>query len=375
MPRPEASGVCPQRSPAWYHARLAPPPRGARLRVVIDADAANEIDDQFALAWALLAPERLDVLAVYAAPFSFEHRRLEMIRARAAQRHPAAASAADLELLQIHAARLAHGERRGWVLETLDLPLFNPPGVGMQRSFDEILRVLAALRLPAAGRVFRGSTSYLPNIDTPVRSAAVDHLIATARATPADGPPLYVVAIGCVTNIASALRLAPDIIERIVVVWTAGYPSHAPHANFSLNLEQDLVASQWLFDSGVPLVYLPGYQVGAQLRLSLPEMQTYVQGRSAIGNYLHHLFTHNPVWEFAGIDSFFAHSWVIWDVINIAWLIDPDWVPSQIVATPVLGHDKRWRQAPGRPPMREAHAVARDAIFADFFTRLAAAPA
>ena len=75
------------------------------------------------------------------------------------------------------------------------------------------------------------------------------------------------------------------------------------------------------------------------------------------------------------IDSFFAHSWVIWDVINIAWLIDPDWVPSQIVATPVLGHDKRWRQAPGRPPMREVHAVARDAIFADFFTRLAAAPA
>ena len=56
-----------RRSDAWYQARLAPPPRGARLRVVIDTDAANEIDDQFALAWALLSPERLDVLAVYAA--------------------------------------------------------------------------------------------------------------------------------------------------------------------------------------------------------------------------------------------------------------------------------------------------------------------
>lgn len=375
MPPPERAGARGQRSQDWYHARLAPPPRGARLRVIIDADAANEIDDQFALAWALLAPERLDVLAVYAAPFSFEHRRLEMIRAREAQRHPTAASPVDLELLRLHAPRLAHAERRGWVLETLALPVFNPPGVGMQRSFDEILRVFDALRLPSAGRVFRGSAGYLPAIDAPLRSEAVDHLIATARATPADGPPLYVVAIGCVTNIVSALLLAPDITERIVVIWTSGYPSHAPHTNFSLNLEQDLAASQCLFDSAVPLVYLPGYQVGAQLRLSLPEMERYVQGRGAIGDYLHQLYTHNPLWEFAGIDSFFAHSWVIWDVINIAWLLDPEWVPSQIVATPVLGDDKRWRQAPGRAPMREAHAVARDAIFGDFFTRLARAPA
>ena len=375
MPRPEAGGTRAQRSPTWYANRLALPPPGVRLRVVIDADAANEIDDQFALAWALLSPERLDVLAVYAAPFSFEHRRVEMMRARAAQRHPDTASPADLALLRLHAPRLAHADRRGWVLETLDLPVFNPPGVGMQRSFDEIGRVFDALRLPAAGRVFRGSAGYLPAIDAPLRSEAVDHLVAAARATPADGPPLYVVAIGCVTNIASALLLAPDIVDRIVVVWTSGYPSHAPHANHSLNLEQDLPASQCLFDSGVPLVYLPGYQVGAQLRLSLPEMETYVRGRGAIGNYLHHIYTHNPLWEFAGIDSFFAHSWVIWDVINIAWLLNADWVPSELVATPVLGEDKRWRQAPARPPMREAHGVARDAIFGDFFTRLASAPA
>ena len=240
MLRPEPAGPYGERGEAWYHTRLTPPPRCARLRVVIDTDAANEIDDQFALAWALLSRERLDVLAVYAAPFSFEHRRLEMIRAREAQRDLAKASPADRELLDLHAPRLAHAERRGWVLENLDLAVFNPPAVGMQRSFDEILRVFDALRVPPAGRVFRGSAGYLPALATPLGSEAVEHMIATARATPADGAPLYVVALGCVTNIASALLLAPDIIERIVVVWTSGYPSHAPHANFSLNLEQDL---------------------------------------------------------------------------------------------------------------------------------------
>ena len=47
---------------------LAPQP--GRVRVVIDTDAANEVDDQFAITWGLLSPERLDIEAIVAAPFS-----------------------------------------------------------------------------------------------------------------------------------------------------------------------------------------------------------------------------------------------------------------------------------------------------------------
>ena len=359
---------------AWREARLAPP--RARPRVVIDTDAANEIDDQFALAWALLSPERLDVLAVYAAPYSFEHRRLEMQRALDARAAPQRASAFDLELLRQHGARLDRFERRGWTLESIrHWPVFCTPGDGMARSFDEIERVHRLLGLDPTGRVLRGCAGYLPSATEPLASDAVEHLIATARATPAAAEPLYVVALGCVTNVASALLLAPDIAERIVVVWTSGYPSHAPQINFSLNLEQDLAASRVLFDSGVPLVYLPGFQVGAHLRLSLPEMTQHVQGCGAIGAYLHRLYLHNPLTDFAGSDpSQPGFSWVIWDLINIAWLLNPAWVPSDIVTTPLLGPDLRWQHHVGRPPMREAYAVARDAVFADFYQRLATAP-
>jgi len=349
--------------------------------LVIDTDAANEIDDQFALAWALLSPERLDVLAVYAAPFSFEHRRLEMQRALDARADPAHASAFDLALLAQHAARLARFERLGWSLESVrDWPVFCTPGQGMEASFDEIVRVFELLRLPHAGRVLRGGAGYLTDERTPRPSEAVEHLIATARATPAEGPPLYVVAIGCVTNIASAVLAAPDIAKHIVVVWTSGYPSHAPHINFSLNLEQDMAASRLLFDSGVPLVYLPGFHVGAQLRLSLPEIEGHVLPCGAIGTYLHHLYTHNPLADLAGIDDVRApgFSWVMWDLINIAWLLNADWVPSDLVPTPALGADRRWSARTGvhgAPPMREAHAVARDAIFRDLFETLARAPA
>lgn len=318
-----------RRDDAWYHARLAPP-RGP-VRIVIDTDAANEIDDPFAIAWALRAPQRLQVEGVYAAPYSFAHRRAEM-------------------KLQQHRQ-------------------FDAPGIGMERSVEEIRAVFAALGIAEAGRVQRGSTRYLALLDAPEASEATAHLIATAMATPPD-EPLYVVAIGCVTNIANALLIEPAIAERIVVVWTSGYPSHAPQVNDSFNLEQDLLASQWLLDSGVPHVYLPGFHVGAQLRLSLPEMERWVKDRGAIGAHLFDLYTHNPLWPLLGIDSFEAHSWVIWDIINIAWLIEPAWVPSSIVRTPRLGADRRWVADAARHPMREAHAVQRDAIFRAFFAAL-----
>lgn len=359
--------------------RLAPP-RG-RPRIVIDADAANEIDDQFALAWALLTPERLDVLAVYAAPFSFEHRRQEMLRARALQTQTgslASASPFERAMVQQHRPTLERFERQGIGLDTIaDWPVFCSPGEGMERSFEETLRVFDRLRLPHAGRVFRGSQDYLRDDRTPQLSDAVHHLIEAARATPPDGDPLYVVAIGCVTNVASALLVAPDIAERIAVVWTSGYPSGAPHINFSLNLEQDMAATRVLLASGVALIYLPGFQVGAQLRLSLPEMERHVRPCGAIGAYLHGLYLDNPLRELSGFDPQApGFSWVIWDIINIAWLLNADWVPSELVPTPGLSNERRWT-APtaAAPPMREAHAVARNAVFADFFEMLRRAPA
>jgi hypothetical protein len=48
--------------------RLAPP--SGKVRMVLDTDTYNEVDDQFALSYALMSPEKLDVEAVYAAPFS-----------------------------------------------------------------------------------------------------------------------------------------------------------------------------------------------------------------------------------------------------------------------------------------------------------------
>ena len=323
--------IHPPLSPAAYEQRLSLPT--GRIQLVIDTDAANEIDDQFALAWALLRPDKLDLQGIYATPFSFAHRRVMY-----AQASPDAAP-------------------------------FNPPDIGMHRSFDEILKVQALLGIKETVPTFRGSPDYLTSLQKPIESDATAHLIATALAMPA-GEPLYVVALGCATNVASALLIAPEIMHNIVVVWTSAFPSHAPHVNASFNLEQDVLASQWLYDSGVPLVYLPGYHIGAQLRLSMAEVERYVQPHGQMGRYLHALFADNPLWAVTGRPTSEAHSWVIWDLINIAWLLNPEWVPSHLVATPRLGSDLRWQTREPAHPMREALGVQRDAIFNDLFACL-----
>lgn len=292
---------------------LLEPPHGP-ISLVLDTDTYNEIDDQFALVYALLS-RNLVVEAVYAAPFLNE---------RAAS-----------------------------------------PGDGMEKSYEEILRVLSRLGHRADGFAFRGSTRYLPSADEPERSPAAVDLVERAMSQ-RDGP-LYVVAIGALSNIASALLLEPEIIRRIVVVWLGGEPWYwnKPMTR-AFNLWQDVAASQIVFDSGVPLVHVPCTNVAEHLRTTLPEMAHYVKGQGAIGDYLYEIFH-----DFQ--QDHFAFSKVIWDLAPVAYLNHPDWVLTELRRAPLLGNDLMWQaDDPYRHMVREAVEINRDFVFADLFRKLSA---
>ncbi|PSM17634.1 MULTISPECIES: nucleoside hydrolase [Nitratireductor] len=350
--------------PELVRKRLGRP--AARPRVIIDTDAANEIDDQYALAWALLCPERLDLEGVTAVPFSFAHHRDGLIRSTEIVRAGGPKDAEEERFmggLGGWAERVVAAGRRAEDIR------FVGPEEGAELSYQEILRVFDKCHLPADGKAFRGSPGYLTSLEEPLDTPAARFIIERARAK-GDGP-LYIAAMGALTNVASALLMAPDIIENIVVVWTSGFPSHAPFSNKpSLNLVQDRLASRLLFDCGVPHVYLPGYHVGAQLKISLPEMERFVKGRGAIGDYLFHLYTHNPLHEMFAISEAQTKTWVIWDVINIAWLFDPSYVATTLTTSPVLDEELYWRHPGGRHAMLEAFDINRDAIFEDFYAVL-----
>jgi len=60
-------------------------------------------------------------------------------------------------------------------------------------------------------------------------------------------------------------------------------------------------------------------------------------------------------------------TWVIWDIINVAWMLDAAYVPTHLTTSPHLSADLYWQNDPSRHLMREAYDVARDAVFEDFY--------
>ncbi len=285
------------------------PPTGP-VDMVIDTDTYNEIDDQFAIAYALLSPQNCHVEAIYAAPFH---------------------------------------NRRSTV-----------PADGMEQSFQEILRLLDLLDPSSRPRALKGSTTYLRAPAEPVPSAAAEDLVNRAMAR-REGP-LYVAAIAAGTNIASALLLEPRIIERIVLIWLAGQPHDWPTSE-EFNLSQDVPAAQVIFDCGVPLVHVPCKNVAEHLCTSLAELKKDVAGHGSIGDFLVERFEQYR-------KDHFAFAKPLWDVATVAWLIRPDWVATKLVPSPRPGDDNLWQHDSNRHTIRVATGMDRNGIFGDMFTRL-----
>jgi inosine-uridine nucleoside N-ribohydrolase len=192
----------------------------------------------------------------------------------------------------------------------------------------------------------------------------------------AEDDPLYVVAIGAITNIGAALLVEPEILRHIVVVWLGGHPHALPHT-VEFNLMQDLEASRLMFDSGVPLVQIPCLGVASHLLTTKAELDQTIKGRNAISDFLYERFC-----EYS--DDHFAWAKEIWDISAIAYLLNEDWVPTRVVPSPVLTGDLQislepqfhttgnlvFQQVPNRHNIREAWFLHRNPIFRDLFTRL-----
>ncbi|MFB6141195.1 MAG: nucleoside hydrolase [Halosimplex sp.] len=293
------------------------PPEG-EVPVVLDTDTYNEIDDQFAVAYALLS-ESIAVEAVCAAPFYRPSK-----------------------------------------------PESDSPGDGMERSYREILRLLDRLDRDAEGFVHRGATEFVDDAGGPVESPAVEAIVEAARRE-REGR-LYVVAIGAPTNVASALRTAPDIAEDIVVVWLGGQP-HSWHTAREFNLMQDYEASRTLFDSGVPLVQVPCKNVAEHVRTTVPELREHLPDQGELGEFLFERFSGYRSDE----RDLRVWSKEIWDVAPIAYLVDHETVPTALAHAPTLNRELQYGRDPNRHLVRVATDADRDRIFDDFFAKLDAA--
>ncbi|AZN43026.1 nucleoside hydrolase [Paenibacillus albus] len=293
--------------------RLAHP--NGKVRMILDTDAFNEVDDQFALAYSLLSPEKLQVLAVTAAPFF------------------------------------------NWNSTS--------PGEGMEKSYHEIFNIYKLMELNQAPPVYRGSAQFMDSADEPVPSQAVDRIIELALSG-GENEPLYVVAIGAITNVASAIAKCPEIIQRIVVVWLGPNSYWWPTQDI-FNVSQDYHASRIIYDSGVPLVILPCHSVASHLLTSTYEIDACLRDRNKLGTYFSDLF-HGRFERFGRNRP--GWSKVLWDVSAIAWLLNEEWVPSVVRRTPILNPNFTYSVDDTRHFYKEAIDIDRSLVYIDLFEKL-----
>lgn len=205
------------------------PAKGKQIRVLIDSDARNEIDDTWAIALALLSPERFKIEGFVAA--NFDNSRPEG------------------GLDSIEASR---------------------------REIETLLQ-----KAGMAGRypVLRGSPPMRYQYE-PSESEGVDFIIAKAMAsTPED--PLWVVGLGASTDIASAYLKEPRIAERVVVFWH--FRTQWPAKCWNFNVIGDVRAARLVFHSDLSFVL---FDTGTHLYCPMSESQAFTSCGD-LGKYLH----------------------------------------------------------------------------------------
>lgn len=284
-----------------------------KVDVVLDTDAYNEVDDQFAIAYLLKSKNKLNTVAIYAAPFLNEK----------------SVSLAD----------------------------------GMEKSYNEIFKVLELANEKAA--VLKGSTQYLENETTPVISDAAHDLAERVKKYSPENP-LYVVAIGAITNVASAILINPEVAENTVVIWLGGHALHFHHTK-EFNMYQDIAAARVVMKSGVPFVQLPCMGVVDKFAVSKPELEYWLKGKNELANYL----AENVIAEAESYAKGTAWTRVIWDVTAVAWLLNDGmrFMQERITTTPLPTYDNLYATDYSGYPMKYVFNINRDNLMTDLFKK------
>jgi purine nucleosidase len=210
---------------------MALPPPHSRRRVIVNTDAKNEADDQFAIVHALLTP-MFDLRGIVPAHFGTER----------SQR-------------------------------------------SMEDSREEVDHLLGLMGLEGTVTIADGAPHALPDESTPVDSPGARLIIEEAHR---DEGTLYVAFLGPLTDMASALLLDPTIADRdVVVVWIGGppYGDTLPAYDREFNLRNDVHSANVVIASGVQVWQVP-MSTYVMMGVSYAEMLEKVAPCGELGAYL-----------------------------------------------------------------------------------------
>jgi inosine-uridine nucleoside N-ribohydrolase len=252
-------------------------------RVILDCDTANEIDDQFAIAYALGSPN-LDVVAVVSVHDTMVH------------------GAGSVELYQ-----------------------------------EEAERVVALCGADGRVHCVRGAAAPMEDKHSPVPSAGLDLLIEEARRA-----PFTLLATGPATDIASFVLTAPELRDRVRVLWAGGFPDEETWQLYKfgeLNARADIASWRRLFEDPIELVQLPGWpgvaKVTVEWRDCVERLRSLARPACEYLAEITEKYAARRGFDL-DMDSTRGQEKVLWDIVNVAFLCVPDAIHLEERALPTL---------------------------------------
>ena len=290
--------------------RIVPelPPQGQSLRLIIDSDVGNEIDDFYAIALALVSPDRIRLEGLVAASYNN-----------------------------------------------------SSPGAGpasIQTSYDLCAELLDAAGMKGKYPLVCGAHP-CQYYGYPSEGEGVDFIIERAHAGSEDDP-LWVVGLGVATDLASAILKDPTILPKVRYVYHGRSDFTWPERSVQFNVKGDIHAARTLLQQWVPLVW---FDTGTHLCCDYKITEKVLAPISELGKYLHDFRDRNP--HFAAPNKGF------FDMGDIAWMIDPDICQSEIVRAPTMNEYMYFDQTRPNGKMLRIFDIDNDRTWNMLFQRMA----
>jgi len=177
------------------------------------------------------------------------------------------------------------------------------------------------------------------------------------------------VAIGAITNVASAILKNPAMKETCVFVWLGCNGVHLPNAADEFNMKQDIAAARVLMGCGAPLVILPCSGIVDHVTSTKYELEHWLLGKNKLCTYL----CENTVQEAESYAAGKPWTRVIWDITAVAWLLNEDgrFMKDKLISSPIPEYDLQLVTETNRHFIRYVYHIDRDPLFEDLFRVLA----
>jgi Inosine-uridine nucleoside N-ribohydrolase len=259
-------------------------PDSKKIRVIVNSDAKNEADDQYAIVHALLTPQFI-VKGLIGTHF---------------------------------------GEARS--------------ATSMLESVKEIELLLNLMGMLGEYQVLCGAERALQDELTPAVSEGAEFIVREAMSD--DQRPLFVIFLGAITDMATAYLMNPAIADRLTAVWIGG--GAWPEGGWEFNLLNDIHAANVVLRSNIPVWQIP-VNVYSKMRVSLAELKRRVEPCGPIGRYLYQqLMEFNLSWANSpGWPR--GEMWILGDSPTVGLLMDEqpfdyDWKPAPRIS-PDMSYD------------------------------------